>query len=76
MKTAFFVSSAMALPQTQRRISPEEYLQGEPASRYFCRKIFSGTLLEKIGKNYATVYACGAPIRPRHLVPTQQGVET
>jgi len=25
----FLVSSAMALPQTQRRISPEEYLQGE-----------------------------------------------
>jgi hypothetical protein len=47
-----------------------------PESRYFCRKIFSGILLEKIGKNYATVYACGAPIRPRHLVPTQQGVET
>ena len=44
-------------------------------SRYFCRKIFSGILLEKIGKNYATAYAFGAPIRPRHLVSTQQGVD-
>ncbi|WP_020485070.1 hypothetical protein [Methylomonas sp. MK1] len=33
-----------------------------PGSRYFCRKIFSGILLEKIGKNYATAYAYGAPI--------------
>ena len=47
-----------------------------PESRYFCRKIFSGILLEKIGKNHATAYAFGAPIRPRHLVPTQQGVGT
>lgn len=28
-QSAFHVSSAMALPQTQRHISPEEYLQGE-----------------------------------------------
>jgi hypothetical protein len=48
----------------------------KPESRYFCRKIFSGILLEKIGKNHATAYAFGAPIRPRHLVPTQQGVGT
>ncbi|MBS4049803.1 MAG: hypothetical protein KGZ69_01195 [Methylomonas sp.] len=45
----------------------------DPESHYFCRKIFSGILLEKIGKNHATVYAFGAPIRPRHLVSTQQG---
>ncbi|WP_152428783.1 hypothetical protein [Methylomonas sp. MK1] len=51
-------------------------LAERPGSRYFCRKIFSGILLEKIGKNYATAYAYGAPIHPRHLVPTQQGVET
>jgi len=46
-----------------------------PECRYFCRKIFSGILLEKIGKNYATVYAFGTPIRPRHRASTQQGVE-
>jgi len=28
---------------------------------------------KKIGKNYATAYAFGAPIRPRHVVSTQQG---
>ncbi|MDT4289074.1 hypothetical protein RO575_05870 [Methylomonas sp. MO1] len=27
-------------------------------------------------KNLLAVYAFGAPIRPRHLVPTQPGVET
>jgi hypothetical protein len=32
-----------------------------PESRYFCWKIFSGILLEKIGKNYATAHAFGGP---------------
>jgi len=42
----------------------------------FAERFFRASQQEKIGKNYATAYACGAPIRPRHLVPTQQGVET
>ncbi|MBD9356229.1 hypothetical protein [Methylomonas albis] len=42
----------------------------------FAKRFFRASQQEKIGKNYATTYACGAPIRPRHLVPTQQGVET
>ncbi|OQW74820.1 MAG: hypothetical protein BVN35_09395 [Proteobacteria bacterium ST_bin11] len=42
----------------------------------FAERFFRASQQEKIGKNHATAYACGAPIRPRHLVPTQQGVET
>jgi hypothetical protein len=40
------------------------------------RKIFPGVLLEKSAKITRPLMPSAAPIRPRHLVSTQQGVET
>ncbi|MCQ8117916.1 hypothetical protein [Methylomonas rosea] len=42
----------------------------------FAERFFRASQQEKIGKNHATAYACGAPNRPLHLAPIQQGVET
>lgn len=39
-------------------------------------KYFSGLLLEKSAKTTRPPMPSAAPIRPRHLVSTQQGVET
>ncbi|WAR46020.1 hypothetical protein [Methylomonas rapida] len=47
-----------------------------PGSRYFCERFFGNPLTEKSAKITRPLMPAAAPIRPRHLVPTQQGVET
>jgi len=42
----------------------------------FAKACFGHPSPSKRQKLNATVHSFGAPIRPRHLVPTQQGVGT
>ena len=61
------------LPPSVDEWLPEDHLGGESL---FLRKIFPGFLLEKSAKITRPPMPSAAPIRPRHLVSTQQGVET
>ena len=45
-------------------------------SRYFCERFFRASGSKNQQKNTRPPMPSAAPIRPRHLVSTQQGVET
>ncbi|AMK78507.1 hypothetical protein JT25_018770 [Methylomonas denitrificans] len=70
----FFLFSGNAVGNILIKIRLTAICPGE--SLFLPKDFFRASQQEKIGKNHATAYAFGAPIRPRHLVPTQQGVET
>jgi hypothetical protein len=48
----------------------------EAGSRYFCERFFRASCSKNQQKTTRPPMPSAAPIRPRHLVSTQQGVET
>ena len=65
---------AMLLSNLKRLRYGDQKTSGESL---FLRNLVLGTRVQASGKNLTRlVNAFGAPIRPRHLVPTQQGVGT
>jgi hypothetical protein len=58
------------------RMIPVDFQLGKRGVAIFAKACFGHPCPSKQQKLNATANAFGAPIRPRHLVPTQQGVGT
>ena len=63
---------------TRLHDKPEEHepFQKQEGSRYFCERFFRASCSKNQQKITRPPMPSAAPIRPRHLVSTQQGVET
>ena len=57
-------------------VSREELKTALQGSRYFCERFFRASCSKNQQKTTRPPMPSAAPIRPRHLVSTQQGVET
>ena len=57
-------------------VSSSKHYRISAGSRYFCERFFRASCSKNQQKTTRPPMPSAAPIRPRHLVSTQQGVET
>ncbi len=74
-----WLSEQLIISINEKEVIPQligRTAEGKEGSRYFCERFFRASCSKNQQKITRPPMPSAAPIRPRHLVSTQQGVET